>query len=183
MKKTPTIAVFIATSVNGFIARQDGDVAWLEEFDPLGIGEDGGFAEFFNQVDVLVMGRNTFEKVRTFNQWPYGQKPVIVMSTSLKEIPNDVSGNITLFAGEPTALIEFVMKKGYTQVYLDGGRLIQSFLQAGLVNQLTITRIPILLGRGIPLFGHINNDIRLKLIKTTVWQNGFIGEKYAIENP
>ena len=178
MEKNLKISVFVATSVDGFIAREDGDVSWLEEFDSMGDGEDGGYANFFSQIDLLVMGRATFEKVLSFGAWPYGEKPVWVASRTLNTLPEDFVGNVEIINATPAEILQSAPNKGFHHLYLDGGKLIQSFLKEGLVDELTITRVPILLGKGIPLFGPLEKELRLELIKVTNWQNGFVGEKY-----
>ena len=179
MSKKIKVSVFIATSVDGFIAREDGDVAWLDTFESMGEGEDAGYGEIFNAVDALVMGRGSFEKVLTFD-WPYGDKPIFVMSRTMNELPTGFKGNVTIMNCSPAELLADMKNRGYTHIYLDGGKLIQSFLREGLVDDMTLTRMPILLGKGIPLFGHLDEDIRLKLIEAKSWINGFISEKYEI---
>jgi dihydrofolate reductase len=173
------VSVFIATSVDGFIARKDGDVAWLDEYEPMGEGEDGGYTELFGAVDALVMGRGTFEKVLTF-QWPYGDKALIVLSKSLTEVPEKLRASVRVDASAPEELMEKLSGEGYQHIYLDGGKVIQSFLRAGLVDEMILTRIPVLLGEGIPLFGMLEKDVKLKLLESKSWKNGFVQVKYAV---
>ena len=182
MKKSNGLkfSVFIATSVDGFIARPDGDVAWLHEGEQLPKGEDAGYGELLNAVDALVMGRGSFEKVLEFNSWPYADKPVIVLSKSLTEIPSQLPDVVSIDPAEPRAFTEKCLARGYEHIYLDGGQVIQSFLREGLVNEITITTIPILLGEGIPLFGKIGRDIQLTLKKSRSWQNGFVQSTYEV---
>jgi dihydrofolate reductase len=160
------VSVFIATSLDGYIARPDGDVSWLEDVDPFGEGDDGGFGQFFGSVDVLVMGRGTFEKVLEFDPWPYGTKPVIVLSKSLTEIPEKLRDRVRIDASK--------------KVYLDGGMVIQSFLREGLVDDMVLTVIPVLIGEGVPLFGDLEKDIKLRLLETRSWENGVVQSKYQV---
>jgi len=173
------VSVFIATSVDGFIARSDGDVSWLDEYEPMGEGEDGGYGELFGAVDALVMGRGTFEKVLTFD-WPYGDKPLIVLSKRMSEVPEALRASVRVDASAPQELLEKLAEKGCQHIYLDGGKVIQSFLRAGLVDEMTLTRIPVLLGEGIPLFGSLVEDVKLRLLDCRSWENGFVQEKYAV---
>jgi len=174
------VSVFIATSVDGMIARSDGDVDWLHETEPMPDGEDGGFAEMFGSVDALVMGRGTFEKVLEFDGWPYGEKPVIVLSRSLTEVPEVLRDRVQIDRSPPQELMAKLSQEGYKRIYLDGGKVIQSFLRAGLVDDMTLTRIPVLLGDGIPLFGPLDQDIKLRLLKTKSWDNGFVQSTYQV---
>lgn len=171
-------SVFVATSLDGFIARENGDVDWLGE--PSENGEDYGFANFFGSVDALVMGRNTFELARSFNDWPYGTKSVFVLTSRSLEIPDDLALYVNSLSGPPEEIVDVLSKNGIKHVYVDGGKTIQSFLSAGLIQHINITRIPILIGRGIPLFGQLEQDIRLQHIDTKVYSNGFVQSEYKI---
>jgi dihydrofolate reductase len=174
------VSVFIATSLDGYIARPDGDVSWLEDVDPFGEGDDGGFGQFFGSVDVLVMGRGTFEKVLEFDPWPYGTKPVIVLSKSLTEIPEKLRDRVRIDASTPHDLMEKLAGEGFKKVYLDGGMVIQSFLREGLVDDMVLTVIPVLIGEGVPLFGDLEKDIKLRLLETRSWENGVVQSKYQV---
>lgn len=178
-ERTIRVSVFVAISLDGFIAKTDGNVDWLDEFESLADGEDAGYGELFNAVDSMIMGRRTFEKILTFD-WPYGKKSITVMSSSLKTIPKKLRGSVRISASSPIKLLEKLEAEGQRHIYLDGGQLIQSFLRDGLVDDLTLTMIPILLGEGIPLFGHLKKDIRLELLKTRSWENGFVQTKYRV---
>ena len=180
MENELKISVFIATSVDGFIARPNGDVAWLHEGEQLPDGDDAGYGELFSTVDALVMGRGSFEKVLEFDPWPYGEKPVIVLSKTLTEIPAHLADVVSIDPDEPLAFVEKLIERGYKHIYLDGGQVIQSFLREGLVDEMTITTIPILLGEGIPLFGALEKDIKLKLLESRSWENGFVQAKYQV---
>ena len=173
------VSVFIATSVDGFIARSDGDVAWLHEIEPIEGGDDAGYSEFFDSIDVLVMGRGSFEKVLEFD-WPYGSKPVIVLSQSLGAVHETLRERVRADDSSPKDLIAKLSQEGYRHIYLDGGRVIQSYLREGLVDEITLTTIPVLIGDGIPLFGQLDVEIKLWLLGTQSWGNGLVQSKYRI---
>ncbi|TDD21456.1 dihydrofolate reductase [Kribbella turkmenica] len=167
-------AVFIATSLDGYIARPDGSIDWLTER-----GEqagDTGYDEFMASVDTVVLGRNTYEKALTFGFWPYEGKHVEVLSTTLAA---DADERI-LVHRTLDALVETLNDRGAKRVYTDGGRVIQTFLRAGLLNELTITTAPVLLGAGIPLFGELEADITLTHNATRTLSAGFIQSDYTI---
>ena len=176
----PKVSVFIAVSVDGFIARLDGDVAWLHEGEQLPEGDDAGYGELFNAVDALVMGRGSFEKVLEFDHWPCGKKPVIVLSKSLTEVPSHLADVVSIDPAEPRAFIEKLVEWSYNHIYLDGGKVIQSFLRDGLVDEMTITVIPVLIGEGIPLFGKLEKDVKLKLLRSRSWTNGMVQSIYKV---
>lgn len=179
-EKSVQVSVFIATSLDGFICRPDGDVDWLHNVESPGEGEDCGFKKFFDSVDVLVLGRNSFEKVLEFREWPYGNKPVIILSRSLKEVPVELRDRVTIDTSSPEEFVEKLSEQGVGRIYLDGGKVIQSFLRAGMVDDMTITRIPILIGVGRSLFGELDDDVKLRHVGTQTWKNGFVQSEYAI---
>ena len=154
-------SVFIGTSLDGFIARTNGDLDWL----PPGGGEEHGYDAFMATVDALVIGRKTYETVLTFDTWPYGEKPVYVLSTRTlaPALPGAV---VERLSGPPAEIVAQLAARGVGHVYVDGGITIQGFLQAGLIQRLIITRIPVLLGAGIPLFGALDRDIALRHVAT-----------------
>ncbi|HKU97553.1 MAG TPA: dihydrofolate reductase family protein [Vineibacter sp.] len=172
--------VFIGTSLDGFIARADGDIAWLDTY--AGTGEDHGYDALMTLVDGLIMGRATFEKVLTFGDWPY-TKPVIVMSASLAPaaLPGDLVGKVRLSAEQPRAVMNGLALEGWRHAYIDGGRLIQSFLRDGLIDDMIVTRLPVLLGSGIPLFGPLDRDIPLRHVETKTFASGLVQSKYAVD--
>mgnify|MGYP001547731545 CR=1 FL=1 len=177
----PRTSVFIATSLDGFIARPDGAIDWLDEAnETITPGEDCGFAEFFATVDTLVMGRGTFESVLHLPQWFYGDKPLVVLSQSLTSLPEEAPASVSLSSEGIEPLLERLASLGRKHLYIDGGKTIQSFLRAGLIDELTITRIPVLLGRGLPLFGDIESDVRLRLISSKSWDFGFVQDHYRV---
>ena len=173
-------SVFIATSLDGFIARQNGDIAWLNNSAQTIEGEDYGFAEFYSQVDTLVIGRKTYETALDFAEWPYSSKRVIVLSHSSPTIPAKLVGFVEVSSGSPNEVLRHLETTGAQHIYVDGGLTIQGFLQAGLIDEITITSIPIVLGGGIPLFGPLEKDIHLQLITSHAYPNGFVQSKYKI---
>ena len=174
-------SVFIATSLDGFIARSDGSVDWLDQANAcVPEGEDCGYKDFIKTVDVLVMGRNTFEKVLTFGEWPYGDKAVVVLSRRGVVIPTSLSTSVSSSNETPERLVERLSSGGAQHLYVDGGQTIQSFLNAGLISEITITEIPILLGAGKSLFGPLESDIMLEHVITIAYPFGFVQSKYSV---
>jgi len=170
-------SVFVGTSLDGFIARVNGDLDFL----PPGGGEPHGYVEFMATVDALVIGRNTYETVLSFEAWPYGEKRVFVLST--REIATAPRGAVVeRISGDPAEILSQLAGRGIEHVYVDGGITIQRFLRAGLVQRLTITRVPVLIGTGIPLFGETGTDIVLKHITTREYVSGLVQSEYAIES-
>jgi len=174
------VSVFIATSLDGYIARPDGDVSWLDDVEPVTEGDDMGYGALFNSVDALVMGRGSFEKVLEFDPWPYGNKPVIVLSKSLTDVSEALRNTVRIDRSEPQALVDKLSRKGYQRIYLDGGKVIQSYLREGLVDDMCITIIPVLLGAGIPLFSSLEKDIKLRLVDCQSWPNGMVQSTYDV---
>jgi dihydrofolate reductase len=172
-------SVFIAVSLDGFIARENGDIDWLENHES-DEEEDYGFVDFMKSVDVLVMGRNTWEKLLSFNTWPYGDKPLVILSSRTVNIPEHLSGTVESANLSPSGLMEKLSERGLSHAYVDGGKTIRGFLNAGLIQRLIITTIPVLLGSGIPLFGYLSHDIKWKHIRTTSYQNGFVQSEYKV---
>jgi dihydrofolate reductase len=168
-------SVFIATSLDGFIARANGDLDWL----PHGGGEPHGYDEFIATVDALVIGRKTFETVLAFETWSYGDKRVIVLSTNPLP-PAPPGALVEHMSGDPPDIFSRLAERGIRHVYVDGGITIQRFLQAGLIDRLIITRIPILLGEGIPLFGALTRDIVLSHVATRQFASGLVQSEYVV---
>ena len=168
-------SVFVGTSLDGFIARVNGDLDFL----PPGGGEPHGYDEFIASVDALVIGRKTFETVLAFDTWPYGEKPVFVLSTrALASAP--AGAVVERMSGDPAEIVSKLDARGIRHVYVDGGITIQRFLQAGLIQRLIITRVPVLIGAGIPLFGAIPRDILLKHVGTRQYASGLVQSEYVV---
>lgn len=175
-----TCSVFIATSLDGFIARKNGDLDWLPGIDGEAGSEDYGFNDFFGRIDTLVMGRKTYEKALTFKEWPYHGKRVIVLSSSFPKEMTSLANGAEGTSLPPNELIVLLASSGSARVYVDGGRTIQSFLQAGLIHEMTITMIPVLIGEGIPLFGPLAHDIHLRHLSTKAYENGLVQSTYTV---
>jgi len=176
------VSAYIATSLNGFIARVNGDLDWLDEANAMvPEGEDCGFVEFMNSVDTLLMGRKSYEKVLSFGEWPYGETPVVVLSSKSITFPEHLSSTVSHSSEQPTELLNRLAGEGIQHVYVDGGLTIQSFLLEGLVDEITVTVIPVLLGEGILLFGSVKDDIHLTHIRTTAFDFGFVQSTYTVE--
>lgn len=180
MAESIRFSVFVATSLDGFIARPDGSLDWLPVPDADG-PEDYGYHAFMDSVDCLVMGRKSFETVQGFAPWPYEGKRVIVLSRTMDGIPTGFEDRAELFKGTPESLAAQLKSEGVRRVYLDGGETIQRFLRAGLVSDILITTIPVLIGQGRPLFGPLANDVALVHLRTTSYPNGFVQSVYSVE--
>ena len=168
-------SVFVGTSLDGFIARANGELDFL----PAGGGEPHGYDEFMATVDALVIGRNTFETVLAFDSWPYGNKPVFVLSTR-PLAPTPPGAVVEHMSGAPADIVSQLAARGIRHIYVDGGITIQRFLQAGLVQRLIITRVPVLIGDGIPLFGPLERDITLKHVATRHYASGLVQSEYIV---
>jgi dihydrofolate reductase len=168
-------SVFVGTSLDGFIARVNGDLDFL----PAGGGEPHGYDEFMASVDALVIGRKTFETVFAFPTWPYGDKPVFVLSSRpLARVPPGAV--VERMAGAPAEVVAQLAARGIRHVYVDGGITIQRFLQSGLIQRLIITRVPVLIGAGIPLFGALDHDIVLHHVSTRQYASGLVQSEYVV---
>ena len=171
-----TASVFIGTSVDGFIARPNDDLDFLPE----GGGEPHGYNEFIASVDAIVIGRKTFEKVLIFDAWPYGDKRVVILSSRPLDLSVVVGGVVEQMAGAPAEIVSQLAARGVHHLYIDGGITIQRFLSAGLIQRLIITRVPVLIGEGIPLFGTIPRDIRLRHVATRQYPSGLVQSEYEV---
>jgi dihydrofolate reductase len=168
-------SVFVGTSLDGFLARADGRFDFL----PDGGGEPHGYDEFMASVDALVIGRNTFDVVLKFPAWPYGAKPVFVLSRHA--LPPAPSGAVVeRMAGEPADIAAMLSARGISHAYVDGGITIQRFLRAGLIQRIVVTRVPVLIGSGIPLFGSVPHDVLLKHVATRSYASGLVQSEYEV---
>ena len=169
------LSVFVGTSVDGFIARRNGDFDFLLE----GGGEPHGYNEFLASVDTIVIGRKTFETVLTLKAWPYVDKRVVVLSSRPVDL-SAAAGGVEQMAGPPTEIVSQLAASGARHVYVDGGVTIQGFLRAGLIQRLVITRVPVLIGDGIPLFGTLPRDVRLRHVATQQYPSGLVQSEYHV---
>lgn len=177
-------SVYIATTLDGFIAREDGSLDWLTgsdgNVDPELEGEDFGFASFMDSIDVLVMGRNTYDLVVSSGHWPYGSKQVKVLSSTLSKVSDSLPSTVEIKSSSPDKLYRELKNSGAKHLYIDGGKTIQGFLRSGLIDKITITRVPVVIGSGIPLFSEVKNDVQLNHLETKSFKNGFVQSKYEV---
>lgn len=172
-KTRPKISVYIATSLDGYIAGPNGELDWLNIVHSP--DEDYGFQIFFSSIDAIVLGRKTYETVCSFSDWPYKEKRVFVLSNSLETVNNECE----LFRGEISDLVSKLHREGLEHVWVDGGVTISHFLQHKLVDQITLTIFPILLGSGIRLF-HQLPQMQCHLISSEAYPSGLVQQNYEI---
>ena len=174
----PTGHVFIATSLDGFIARLDGGLDWLETANTA--GEDHGYQGFMDGIDGIVMGRATFDVASRFDPWPY-DKPLLVLSRKLDpaDIPSHLADRITIVRSVSDALAEG-QRRGWDRVHVDGGATIRAFLDVDAIRDMVITRIPVLLGTGLPLFGPLSEDLPLRHVETRSFPSGLVQSRYEV---
>jgi len=169
--------MYLAQSLDGFIADKDGGLEWLDMI-PNPDQIDMGFVAFIDKIDAIIMGRNTFEKVLSFGiDWPY-TVPVLVVSQNLKKVPEAYEGKVEIISGAPKELIKIAKGKGYHKLYIDGGKTVQTFLNEDLIDEITLTTMPIILGAGIPLFGTLNHQLKYKHFKTEVFLDELVQTTY-----
>lgn len=172
-----TNIVYIATSLDGFIATKDGGIDWLMEV-PNPDNSDYGFAEFMDSIDALVMGRKTYEKVLSFDcEWPYSKK-VFILSNSLKNVDASLEGKAEIISGSLEDVLNRLNSDGYKNLYIDGGTTIQSFLKENLIDEMIITNVPVALGEGIPLFKDNEHESIFKLDSSKNYENGMVKNHY-----
>jgi len=171
------LSVFCGVSVDGFLARPDDGLDFLDA----GGSAPHGYEEFFGSVDVVVIGRRTFEVVLGFGGWPYGKKPVVVLSSGALDFSAVKGGVVERMGGEPGEIAKKLGARGFRHAYIDGGATIQRFLAAGLIDRLVVTRVPVLIGEGIPLFGPVPRDILLRHVATRTYEGGLVQSEYEME--
>jgi dihydrofolate reductase len=170
------VSIFCGASVDGFIARLNDDLDFLDE----GGGEPHGYTEFFATVDVLVMGRRTFEKVLTFGSWPFHDKRVVVLSSSPIDLSAAGGAPVEQMSGTPEEIVSRLEASGAQHAYIDGGITVQRFLRAGMIQRLIVTRVPVLIGEGIPLFGALPHDVKLRHVATRQYASGLVQSEYEL---
>jgi dihydrofolate reductase len=167
-------SVFVGASLDGFIARPDGAFDFLPE-----APEPHGYDEFFATVDALLIGRKTYETVLGFGAWPYGTRPVFVLSTR-PLAPPPADAVVEHLSGTPDEIMGQLARRGFHHVYVDGGQTVQGFLRAGLIDQITITSVPVLIGSGIRIFGNLERDVRLQHVTTRQFPSGLVQSEYIV---
>ena len=181
-------SVFIAASVDGFIAKPDDNIDWLHTS---GNGKtlkdqdaDLGFSNYLKNIDCLIMGRKCMDIISSMNlsdeQWPYGKLKIIVLSNTLKKAPKNLEKRVEMYSGDISNLIDSLDNQGYKHAYIDGGTTIQNFINLKLINEIILTRVPVLIGQGKPLFGALKKDIILSETATKVFDNDYVQIKYKV---
>lgn len=171
-----TNTIYIAVSLDGFIAEVDGGLDWLTEI-PNPDQDDYGFGEFMDRIDGVVMGRNTFEKVLEFGEWIY-TKPVFVLSNTRNEVPQSLKDKVTLVSGNVGDVVKKLNSKGFANLYVDGGKTIHEFLKLDLIDEMIVTTVSTIIGDGIPLFGKIGEKRAFKLEKTEMLNENLVKQYY-----
>ena len=182
MTQTITGHVFMAMSLDGFVARDDFSLDWLTKQKTE--GEEHGHAAFMASVDGLVMGTGSFRTALSFDAWPY-EKPVVVLSRSLnpRDIPDKLRNQVSISELTPREIMASLAEQGWTRAYIDGGKIIQSFMRDGLINDMTVTQIPIFIGSGNRMFGELDADIDLELLESSSFPSGLVTSRYRIVSP
>lgn len=167
---------FLALTPDGYIAGKDGSIDYLDRFQDG--TEDAGYGQYFLSIDAILMGRETFETVCKFPEWPYSPKPVYVLSTREVHIPERLSERAFKIKGKPEEVIQKLIDYGYEHIYVDGGKTISSFIRSKLLNEITISFLPLLLGDGIPLFSDLGGEIQMELLSSKQFQSGIVQNIY-----
>jgi dihydrofolate reductase len=174
-------SVFVGTSVDGFIARLNHTFDFLSAGGEID-GEGNGFNAFIATVDAILMGRNTYDVVLPFSYWPYGTTPVFVLTN--RPIGAAPAGaTVEPISGAPAAVLSQLAARGHQHIYVDGGDTIHQFLRAGLINRIVVTRVPVLIGTGIPLFGPLDGDLILEHVATRVIGGAAVQSEYLTRLP
>lgn len=169
--------VFIATSLDGYIADRDGGLDWLQSV-PNPDNLDLGYEKFMEEVDALVMGRATYDVVRGFGiDWPY-KIPVFVLSTTLDAPTEELKDKVAILKGSPSEVLKEIHEKGYKRLYIDGGITIQNFLKADLIDEIILTTIPVVLGGGFSLFGELPGEMGFELTGSEVFLDALVQSSY-----
>jgi dihydrofolate reductase len=169
---------FIATSLDGYIADKNGEIGWLNTI-PNPDQLDMGYNEFSSGIDAILMGRNTFDTVCGFEMaWPY-VKPVFVLSNSLTEIPEKAGPQVSIVKGALPGILEEINRKGFHKLYIDGGIVIQNFLKEDLLDEITISVLPVILGGGCPLFSYLPKMLEFQLLNSKTYLNSIVQNHYV----
>jgi dihydrofolate reductase len=169
--------VYVGTSLDGFLADRNGKLDWLESI-PNPDNNDFGWGEFMERIDAIVMGRKTFETIMGFGRgWHYPKK-VFILSNSLQSVPDELKDKVEIMKGTPAEITDELNRKGYKDLYIDGGNSIQKFLMDDLIDELMINRLPILLGGGVSLFGDLPKHMMFEHISTKILLNAMVFSHY-----
>jgi len=172
------IVLYIASSLDGFIARDDGSVDWLVEGESEEADSDYGYSEFYNSIDTVIMGRKTYEQILGFGEWPYEEKRCFVCTRE----PKAYSDERVDFVDDPTALTVNLLDREERDIWLVGGsEIVSELLNAHLIKRITITILPIILGGGIPLFNGIEEGTQLKLRDVQSFETGYVQLSYDVD--
>ena len=168
-------SIYIGTSIDGYIAREDGSIDWLENYNNNEIFKN--YSEFIKKIDAVIIGKGTFEKVLTFPSWPY-DKMVFVLSSSIKKLSNNIKGKAEVISMKPKEVLNILNSRNFTTVNIDGGKVIQSFLRDDCIDEMIISKVPVLLGKGIPMFSQLDSELLFNHIGTNVYSNGLVMSRY-----
>lgn len=171
---------FIATSLDGFIARKDGSLDWLPGSDGSPLDEDTGYQDFYASVDTLAIGRNTYELALSFDEWPCRGKRVLALSSRYSKALQPLADGVAGTSATPAELAVQLEQLGAKHVYVDSRKTTQGFLRAGLINEMPLTTVPVLIGEGIPLFGALEHDVKLQLLSARTFASGMAQSKYNV---
>ncbi|HLV86619.1 MAG TPA: dihydrofolate reductase family protein [Candidatus Sulfotelmatobacter sp.] len=169
-------SIFVGTSLDGFLARLNGTFDFL----PDDGGEAHGYDEFIAIVDVIVIGRKTYETILEFPEWPYGKKQVVVLSTRKLDFSKFPDASVEQMSATPEEIVRGLDARGFQHAYVDGGLTAQGFLRAGLIQKITVTRVPVLIGEGRPLFGPLPHDVKLRHLATQSYKSGLVKSEYEV---
>jgi dihydrofolate reductase len=178
MPRSIRLSVFCGISVDGFLARRDHRVDFLDTPDQ----EPHGYDEFYGGVDVVVIGRNTYQFVVSYGKWLYGKKPVVVLSSRPIDFSWIENGDVEQLSGEPAEIVTRLEERKFRHAYIDGGVTIQRFLAAGLIDRMIISRVPVLIGTGMPLFGPLPHDVPLRHVATRTFRGGLVQDEYELSS-
>lgn len=167
--------VYVGTSLDGFIARKNGNIDWLANYESEEVFTS--YKEFIGNIDAVVIGKGTFETVLTFPAWPY-EKKVFVLSTSMKKVPERLEGEVRILSMKPREVLTYLAQEGFSNIYIDGGKVIQEFLKEDCIDEIILTRVPLLLGDGVPLFGSLDKDLHFTHRGTNLFSNGLVKSRY-----
>ena len=170
-----TSTVYVGTSLDGFIAKKDGSIDWLAPFENEEIGDS--YRQFISTIDAVVIGRGTFEKILMSTSWPY-EKNAFLLSTSMTRVPEMLKEKVMILSMKPKEVLSYLSGKGFSNVYVDGGKVIQGFLREDCIDELIITRVPVLIGSGIPLFDSLDKTLEFTHVGTDVYSNGLVKSRY-----